>query len=117
MRSKPNYNYPAFMKAAKKLREDGWIVHNPAEMDIAADGVDYGAQGLSLDEQAAHAGSPPVARKYAKRDIDCILSLKGEYGDTLFLLPDWKDSTGAMAEAAVARWVGVEVVELGEGYV
>ncbi len=37
----PDYNFPAFMKAAAYLRSQGAIVFNPAENDLLRYGADF----------------------------------------------------------------------------
>ena len=99
MRSVPEFNYPAFMAGAKLLREEGWVVFNPAEMDIELDGV-------SEDGSDVEAGTPASARRYADRDTDLIIrKLKSENGDAIVTLDGWRDSIGARAEVACAEWV------------
>jgi hypothetical protein len=114
MRTKPSFNYPAFFAGEERLRAAGWGVHNPARMDIVED--DGGAPTtLSIAEQLAHAGSPHNARRYAKRDCSILIeALKAEAGDAIVVLPDWEESTGAKAEVAIARWVGLPVMTLEE---
>jgi hypothetical protein len=51
-------------------------------------------------------------RFYAHRDLAVITGLRAENGDAVVVLPDWEDSTGAKAEVAVARWVGLRVLTL-----
>lgn len=117
MRSKPNYNYPAFMAGAAALRAKGWTVFNPAEMDIEQDvPLGLGAEmNLTIEEQEQHAGKPWHSRRYARRDLDVLLNqLEAEAGDAIVLLPDWHQSIGAQAERAVAVWVGLRVLTLEE---
>ena len=53
MRERLNFNYPVFMAAAKALREWGWFVYNPAEMDIARD--DGGPKlDMNIQQQREH---------------------------------------------------------------
>lgn len=114
MRSKPQFNYPAFFAGESRLRDAGWDVFNPARMDVVSD--DGGAeQHLSIEEQNAHAGAPLNARRYAKRDAGILIDvLRVEDGDAIVVLPDWEHSMGAKAEVAIARWVGLPVLTLDE---
>lgn len=115
MRSKPAFNYPAFFSGEQRLSEAGWAeVYNPARMDIVLD--DGGAdQRLSIEEQHEHAAAPVNARRYAKRDARILIEvLKVEEGDAIVVLPDWEQSTGAKAEVALARWVGLPVLTIEE---
>lgn len=115
MRSKPEFNYPAFMDGARRLREKGWTVFNPAEMDIKEDAPGDDFLSMSIEEQEAHAGKPENARRYAWRDVRVIIGeLKHENGDAIVVLPDWEESTGAIAETAVAKWVGLPRLTLEE---
>jgi hypothetical protein len=115
MRSKPAFNYPAFFAGEERLRATGWDeVWNPARMDVVLD--NGGAPtDLSIAEQNAHAGAPMNARRYAKRDAHILIDvLRVEEGDAIVVLPDWEESTGAKAEVAIARWVGLPVLTLEE---
>lgn len=115
MRSKPGFNYPAFMDGAMRLRGMGWVVFNPAEMDIAQDNQDPEFFTMSIADQEAHAGAPVNARRYARRDAKVLIDeLRAENGDAIVVLPDWEESTGAKAEVAIARWVGLTVLTLEE---
>ena len=114
MRSRPEFNYPAFHQAAAQLREAGWYVYNPAEMDIARDngGPDL---TLSLKEQGYHAADFRTARRYATRDLKVITQqLQGECGDAIVYLEGWAESIGAQAEIAASKWVNLRVLSLEE---
>jgi len=107
MRSVPEFNYPAFMAAAKQLRAAGWVVFNPAELDIEMDngGPDL---GMTVAQQSAHADDFTNARRYAHRDTSILIQkLRAENGDAIVTLPSWGLSIGAQAEVHVARWVGL----------
>ncbi len=107
MRSIPEFNYPAFMAAANSLRAAGWVVFNPAEMDIELDdgGPDL---TMSVEEQKEHAADFTHARRYAHRDTTLIIQkLRAERGDAIVTLDFWYDSVGAKAEVGVAEWVGL----------
>ena len=115
MRGVPQFNYPAFMAGADALRAAGWNVYNPAEMDLAADDPDPAFLTMTVKEQEAHAGNPANARRYARRDCGVIIDqLRAEDGDAIVVLPGWEKSTGARAEVAVSRWVGLAVLTLEE---
>lgn len=90
----PEFNFPAFHAAAKKLRSEGWIVFNPAEKDDEAD----------LDPEAVKTGDAKLAiekgfdfREAYLWDIARVIE-----GDAIYLLPGWEKSVGACGEAAVA---------------
>lgn len=103
MRGYPQYNYPAFWDAAQKLRDAGWFIFSPAEMDVEEDGENY--QDYDEEMQQLH-DTAANARRFARRDLDVILNkLHAEHGDAIIVLPGWEKSTGALAETAMAKWV------------
>jgi hypothetical protein len=107
MRSKPNFNHPAFDEAALSLRARGWLVYNPAEMDRVLDGHNY--LGYSIEEQEKVGLTN--ARRYAQRDLNIVINeLRAEDGDAIVLLPDWEQSIGSNAERAVGIWVGLRIL-------
>lgn len=75
MRGYPELNYPTFNVIAKKLRETGHIVFNPAECD----------------------GSKTFATCMT-RDLHAII----HECDGILFIPGWEESLGANAEAFVA---------------
>ena len=114
MRTKPQFNYPAFFAGEEALKVTGWEVYNPARMDVVLDNGGA-AQTLTLAAQHAHAGAPGNARRYAQRDAHILIEvLRVEDGDAIVVLPDWEESIGATAEVAIARWVGLPVLTLAE---
>ena len=112
MRSKPKFNYPAFHAAARQLRAAQWTVFNPAEQDVLRDEQPDNFLEMTLEEQRAHSSNPTIVKRYAKRDLEMILSLHPEYGDAIVVLPDWNESLGARAEISVGRWLGLEILKL-----
>ena len=111
MRGIPEYNFPAFHSAAKELRARGWYVYSPAEMDtvfLAPEVVD----------PASYTVGAPVndSRIYVRRDLHIIVNELHD-GDAVILLPGWERSSGAMAEAAVAKWCELRVLSLEEALV
>jgi hypothetical protein len=53
MRGIPEFNFPAFHDAAARLRNEGHVVFNPAERDIARHGVDISKGNDTGDERLA----------------------------------------------------------------
>lgn len=97
------FNFPAFDAAAARLRDDGWFIINPAEMD-REDGFDEtNCTGYELltDEQR---------HQFARNDIDALLSV-----EAIILLPGWERSVGATNEAQIAGWLGLKGYELING--
>jgi hypothetical protein len=87
MRGYEDYNFPAFLDAAEKLRAKDYIVLSPAEHDLS-NGFDPSkpieGQGFDLKDAL-------------RWDLDAVLN-----SDVVVLLPGWAESKGANAEAAVA---------------
>ena|ERR1700733_2790240 len=91
----PKFNFPAFIEAARELRDRGFEVVSPAEMD---DAEDSGAALASPDGCiTAHA---KVTNKtwgdFLARDVKLIAD-SGIEG--IVFLPDWTSSRGAKLEA------------------
>jgi Domain of unknown function (DUF4406) len=89
----PQFNFPAFYAAAAHLRQDGFDVVSPAEMD---DAEDAGAAMKSVD------GSMHNHHKtwgdFLARDVK-MLADSGIEG--MVFLPSWTGSRGAKLEATV----------------
>lgn len=80
----PDYNYPAFREASKKLRDFGQVVFDPSE---AFDGR------TDLPKEV-----------YMRKDIEMILK-----ADVVALLPGWQNSSGAQLEVEVAKQCGIPI--------
>ena len=95
MRGYNQFNFPAFDSASARLREIGYDVYNPAEIDRA----------LGLDETAPDAEEKFEAlggiEAAMERDFGAILKCDG-----VVLLPGWERSTGARSEVYIARTTG-----------
>ena len=87
-----NYNYPEFDKYAGYLREQGHLVHNPADFK----------RSTKVDDR----------RQLLCNDVNVICL----WADAVFLLEGWHKSTGAKAEAALALAIGLEVHRIGLNY-
>lgn len=100
MRGVPEFNFPAFLDAARLLRQHGHIIFSPAERDLA-EGFDPTLNSLDgFDLQEA-----------LSADFRMILD-----ADAVILLPGWEDSSGARAERFVAEMTGRDVyLYLGDG--
>ena len=97
MRNYPDNNFPAFYAAERTLRRRGWDVINPARLDEE----DPAPQGMSYSQSR---------RFYMDRDLNIIISeMFAEFGDTIFTLPGWTQSNGALAEVALAHSLGMRV--------
>ncbi len=81
----PDLNYPAFHAEAKRLRNAGWHVENPAENPVPPCGGTWeGYMRLALEQL-----------------VKC---------DSITLLPGWARSRGACIEHFVATQLGLAVV-------
>jgi hypothetical protein len=106
MRGIAEFNFPAFIDAAAKLRAFGYEVWSPAERDINSgfdptgmrgDNDELGPSGFNLREALAE------DLAYVTREADIVV-----------LLPGWEKSIGAAAEAAAAHALGLEVLTLAQ---
>lgn len=80
----PDQNYPAFNALARRLRQLGHEVHNPAENKPPADGSHAGYMRLSLRQLT--------------------------FCEGIVLLPGWAESQGALMERAAGQAMGIPVV-------
>lgn len=88
MRGIPEFNYPAFHKAAAELRGAGHTVWSPAENDTW-DGTDPGMI----------------------RTINMDLSVIVNWAEAVVVLPGWAGSKGARAEVFTAFWAEIPVLK------
>lgn len=97
----PYFNFPLFDSAAKRMRNLGWDIMSPAEMD---------SEELRAAALASPDGAPsalPTSTKWGDvlaRDVQVIAN----DCDKILLLPDWSTSKGATLEAVVGLLVGCE---------
>lgn len=82
----PQHNFPAFNRAAEQLRDAGYTVINPAEIE----------QPIGADWETC-----------MSNDIREMLK-----ADVVATLPGWQVSRGARVETTLARQLGKQVVEL-----
>jgi hypothetical protein len=97
MRGYDKYNFPAFDVAAAKLREKGFRVISPAEIDRE----DF----ENPEELPEHYLDRAFLNRTAVRDITALTEC-----DAIYLLRGWEKSVGANAELAVARWMNLDVI-------
>ena len=108
MRGRKLFNFPAFDAAEALLKSQGWNVLSPAQLDRAAgfdpeilpedyDWCDLSKIGFDL-------------REAVRRDTEAI-----QIVDAIYMLQGWEKSTGATAERALAKWLGLQVIEQREG--
>lgn len=111
MRGYENFNFPAFDKAALALRKTNELVFSPAERDRDVHGGELEKNATGNEDEAAsnHGFS---LREALKADMDWIC----DHAEAIALLPGWEKSTGATAEHALARALGLTVMILGKEY-
>jgi len=80
----PDFNYPAFNRAAAQLRALGHEVLNPAENPVPPCGTWAGYMRMALAQL-----------------VQC---------EAIVLLPGWTDSKGALIERKLAQVLGMDVV-------
>lgn len=91
----PEWNFPAFDDAAKRLRAGGLAVLSPAEKDLEG-GFDPASDGEGFDLRAA-----------LEWDVAAVLA-----ADAVVVLPGWEDSAGCVVEVLTAEALGKPVVAL-----
>ena len=86
MTGMPEFNYPAFHAAARRLREAGWDVINPAE--------NFG-------------GCTDLPREtYMRVDVTYMVACSA-----VAMLPGWQQSRGARVEYLLACELGMEILD------
>jgi hypothetical protein len=107
MRGIPEYNFPAFLEAAKFLRGMGYHVFCPAELDTIFELDTHTDRTIEEQEDAS---IPEITRRFVRRDVHILCNeLAAEHGDFLVTLEGWPASTGASGEVALARWLHLPV--------
>jgi hypothetical protein len=91
----PRWNYDAFTEAAAQLREVGFDVVSPHELDLAV-GFDPDAPAEDFTQGMLYAAM--------RRDIQALLTVEG-----VALLPGWEASDGVQIETSVALSLGLPV--------
>lgn len=88
----PDNNFPAFRDAAVRLRNEGWDIVSPVELD-EQDGI----------ASTAQLGDPDYKDALA-RDLRCLMDV-----EAIILLPGWQNSKGARTELSLARHYGHKI--------
>lgn len=105
MRNKPEFNFPAFHAASKRLREAGHTVFSPAEKDEEVHGKDFSKSFKTGSLEAAESSGFSLRRALGD-DLRWICA----EADGVYLLEGWEASKGALAEKATAEALGLEVM-------
>ncbi len=99
----PQFNFPAFDKAAKILRDAGYNLVNPAELDEEKE------RKLCMESTEGSTGDSTMTwRQCLRRDVDIVLD---DNCVGVFLLDNWTSSGGARMETYVASSAGVPLYE------
>jgi hypothetical protein len=102
MRGYPGYNFASFDQARNGLVKEEIIVISPADIDRAAGG----SETSELRPQ----------HEYVLRDFHCLMYLAqwNKYSqNAIYALRGWENSKGACAEVALAKWLGIQVIQEG----
>lgn len=81
----PDFNRQAFLDAEKKLTKNGFVCFNPAR--------------VFLDDDATW-------EDYMREDIKALLECQ-----SVFMLPGWEGSRGALLEHAIAESLGLIIFD------
>lgn len=100
MTGRPDFNYPAFHAAAKRLRADPRVACciNPAEYD---DGDTSRPYPYYIKRDALALLGIPAGKDLEGRPMQRAVAV----------LPGWIDSTGALAEVALAKALGYAILD------
>jgi hypothetical protein len=95
----PQFNFPLFIRAAEKAREQGFDVISPAELD-QENNEDY---DLSINSPDGELGTThQTFGDYLSRDVKIV----HDHCVGVIFLPKWFESKGARMEAYVALTAG-----------
>lgn len=103
MRGEPEFAFPAFAEGTRRLRVLGHHVLSPAEEDIARG---FDPTGMTGNEDLSEHGFD--LRHALGIDTAWIC----EHADAVIVLPGWERSSGATAEVALAKALGLPAYEL-----
>ncbi len=92
----PEFNFPAFDRAAEALASHGYTVFNPAQMDRDI-GFNPSSSGVTQE----------FLRDAMRRDLTAICE-----ADAIAMLPGWEKSGGARVEWTLATHLGLKVIYL-----
>lgn len=111
MRGHPNFNFPAFDYAAAKLRDEGFEVFSPADRDREVYGKDI--ENNPTGDEGKITNVACTINDCMKADTQWIC----DHATCIALLPGWEKSSGANAELALAKALGLSWIILGKEYV
>lgn len=111
MRGYKNFNFPAFDFAKAKLEARGFEVFSPADRDRKAYGVEIENNPTGDESKVTN----PACTIEDCMAADCEWICRN--ADAIALLPGWEKSTGAQAERALGKALGLTCIELGKEFV
>jgi hypothetical protein len=106
MRGVAWFNYPMFDRVAKELRDAGNEVISPADEDRKVGFDPFAnpeyriADACTFPSEASFESFDKTVRRCLEAVLRC---------DEIVLLPGWENSQGALAELAIAAWMGKRV--------
>lgn len=103
MRGYPEFNFSAFKKCAAELRAMGHEVFSPSEKDEEQHGAAAFKGKVEIQDKVAEAVGFDL-RKALLMDLTYICS----HADGIALMIGWEKSSGATAESATARALGLK---------
>jgi hypothetical protein len=105
MRKQPSFNFPSFHAGAATLRSLGHEVFNPAEAD---ENNGFDPAGMTGHEDLSHLGFD------LRHALGADLAYICKHADAVVVLPGWEQSSGATAEVATAKALGLKVIPIEE---
>ncbi|MEX1088087.1 MAG: DUF4406 domain-containing protein [Phycisphaeraceae bacterium] len=102
MRGITLYNFPAFDAAAALLRRNGHEVFSPADHDREV----YGA---TFEKRAATGAENETPEFDLRQALGADTAWICRHADAIAMLPGWEKSSGAFAEWALARALGLTI--------
>ena len=98
----PQFNFPLFDRVSQSLREDGYTIISPAELDDDAD------RAMALASEDGEIGSQVRTwGDFLSRDVKIV----ADEVDGIIFLPGWFKSRGARLEAFTATLCGHSFAE------
>lgn len=116
MRGYEFFNFPAFDKAAARLRAEGHEVFSPADNDRKLFGLPPGALIESGDEAKYAAAVGLTEMELRRKVFACDMKFICEEAECIALLPNAHKSKGARAERSTGIALGLRLWKLGKRY-
>jgi nucleoside 2-deoxyribosyltransferase len=99
MRGFPQFNFPEFDRWAGILRDLGFAVISPAEMDREAGIDEKTLSDADITQQ--------MKREFMSRDCEAVCQ-----ADAVAVMPGWDKSHGAMIEVSLASVISIPVIDV-----